>query len=1221
MKTLPFRLARLRFVGCLGFLVALATCVQANVTNVVWYRLGEDDPGAAAGLAATNTVDLIGLRDLKPFGSPLYTGAVSTNASDHVGSSLAVQFNGSSQYFSNSVVSIATNNFGIEAWVKPNSVTSTPRFIAYNGDTTGDGWGIYQNRTNYFGVFGGVAQIGGTAATATAGTWTHVALVRDSGVTALFINGVVNGHSTNVPPRQVVKGDAFAIGAAPQAPPGGAFSGVIDEVRVFTFGTGQFRTSDLLVNLQRITAQPASAITRSNATLNGTAGLAGLPTSAWFEWGPTTNYGNTTAIQSISKTIASTNFSDFISNLVPGATYQFRAAVSNSLGVGYGDNLSLTTLPPPLVTNTADSGPGSLRQVVSDAGAGDFITFAPGLAGTITFTNGPLVVDKSLNMIGPGARILFLSSAGAGTVLQFTGGNANVSGLTVTDGGDLSGDPAINNNANLVLGNCEVVGNRGVALGQNSNNLVLLNCSIVGNTGGGLVIAPGATAAATNCTFFENYGLPSGGAIFNQGTLTLLSCTVALNAGNNAAGGIYSTGTAYIGNTILAKNYAFPGGVFVYQDAVGTFNSLGYNFIAAGDGSTGFTNGVNQDQVGTSATPLDPRFSGIIQLNQYNGGPTMNLLPDFGSPLIDRGNSFGVTTDQRGFARPLDFPQLANASGGDGSDIGAVEYGSGLPCSDCATQVTVDASQTLRPADGRWFGANVASFVAGFDTPNNLSLLTEMGCRSLRFPGGGMSDEYDWRTGVWTGHGTQPTTFANFMHIATNLPGVNVFITVNYGTGTTNEAADWVSYANITNHCGFKYWELGNECYSPTELDNNTNPPYQPHDPWTYAMRFRDYYTAMKAVDPTIKVGAVVTPGEDTLNYFSSYPALNPRTGLTHNGWTPVLLTTLKSLGVTPDFLIHHFYAEYGVESDPILLQSAAQWANDAAELRQEISDYFGDGGTNIELVCTENNSDASYHQGKQSTSLVNGLFLADSLGRLMKTELNSWLWWLFESHADTTGNFSSSLYGWRTYGDFGLALNANTRYPTSYALELMHDFVQPGDTILDTGPGYPFLDVFAAKTTNGVLSVLVINKARTNIFTRQITLAGFSPSAAATVLSYGIPQDEATRTNGSVMMQDIATNHMTIPGGDFTYAFPPYSMTLFTLVPTGPVLTVSRPDNTTVLISWPWPSAGWHLQQNTDLGPTNWSTPSEMIQNDGTNNFIIVASPIDTRFYRLKSP
>jgi len=455
--------------------------------------------------------------------------------------------------------------------------------------------------------------------------------------------------------------------------------------------------------------------------------------------------------------------------------------------------------------------------------------------------------------------------------------------------------------------------------------------------------------------------------------------------------------------------------------------------------------------------------------------------------------------------------------------------------------------------------------------------------------------------------------------VATNVPIANVFITVNYGTGTTNEAAGWVANANITNHCGFKYWELGNENYYSGEADQNTNPPYAAHDPWTYAMRFSDYYRAMKAVDPTVKVGAVVTPGDD--NYNGPHVVLNMRTGINHQGWDPVVLYTLKTNGITPDFLIYHFYPEYTKESDAELLQSPVQWAFDAAQLRQEIDDYFGPGGTNIELLCTENNADADYSQGRQSTSLVNGLFLADSMGHLMQTELSSWLWWLFQDGADTTGNFSPDLYGWRTYGDFGLALNINTRYPTFYAFKLMHDFVQPGDNILNTGPGYPFLDVFAATSTNGVLKVLVISKDRTNTFTRQVILAGFSPDSAATVYSYGMPQDDAAQTNAPLAMQDITTNEMTVARGGFQYSFPPYSLTLFTLTPTGPALTASQPAAGTVQISWPWPSTGWNLRQNTDLSTTNWATPPETIQNDGSNNFITVTPPAGTMFFRLSRP
>jgi hypothetical protein len=876
--------------------------------------------------------------------------------------------------------------------------------------------------------------------------------------------------------------------------------------------------------------------------------------------------------------------------------------------------------PPSVVTNTADNGPGSLREVLSTAPPGYTITFAPDLAGTVALTSGPIVIGNSVNIIGPGPKVMFLTSSNTGTSLELTGGNVFLSGLTITQAGgyDYSGVPALENGANLTVSNCEFVGNGGPGI-QDNNHLVILNSSIRDNDGTGLTIGSSATAAATNCTFLYNNSTSNGGGISNQGQLILISCTVWDNSATVApgtGGGVYSKGTAMVGNCAIAENYASGN----EQDVVGNYVSLGFNFIGATNGNTGFTNGVNSDQAGTVASPLNPQFYFPYG---YYGGQTMNLPPAISSPLIDQGNSFGLTTDQRGFTRTINFPQIAKPPGGDGTDIGAVEYGSSLPCSNCATQVTVDASQTLRPAAGRWFGANTAAWENSFDTPDGMSLLNEMGITTLRYPGGGLCDTYHWASNYWFGGSPNygPTAFTNFMQIATNIHSVNVFISVNYGTGTSNEAAAWVGDANITNHCGFKYWEVGNETYFGTDPDSNNVPPFQPHDPWTYATRFCGYYTAMKAVDPTIKVGAVVTPGED---FYSggSFSVVNPRTGLTHSGWTPVLLNTLRTNGITPDFLIHHFYPEFTLENDPELLQAPVNWAADAAELRQEINDYFGPGGTNIELVCTENNSDADYHLGKQSTGLVNGIYLADSLGQLMQTEFNSYLWWIFESHSTKSGgNFSPSLYGWRTYGDFGLALNISTRYPTFYAMKLMHDFVQPGDTILNTGAGYPFLDVFAAIKTNGTLSVLFINKDRSNTYSRQIMLSNFSQNAAAAVRSYGMPQDNAAETNAPLLLQDIATNRITVAGGGFNYAFAPYSMTLFTLVPTGPSLTVSQNGSHTVVVSWPFPSTGWNLLQNTNLTTTNWTTPPETIQNDGTNNFILISPPVGNTFFELVQP
>lgn len=54
------------------------------------------------------------------------------------------------------------------------------------------------------------------------------------------------------------------------------------------------------------------------------------------------------------------------------------------------------------VTTLNDSGPGSLRQAVADAKAGDTITF--GVQGTITLASGALTIDKDLAVEGPGPR-------------------------------------------------------------------------------------------------------------------------------------------------------------------------------------------------------------------------------------------------------------------------------------------------------------------------------------------------------------------------------------------------------------------------------------------------------------------------------------------------------------------------------------------------------------------------------------------------------------------------------------------------------------------------------------------------------------------------------------------------------------------------------------------------------------------------------------------------
>ena len=518
--------------------------------------------------------------------------------------------------------------------------------------------------------------------------------------------------------------------------------------------------------------------------------------------------------------------------------------------------------------------------------------------------------------------------------------------------------------------------------------------------------------------------------------------------------------------------------------------------------------------------------------------------------------------------------------------------------------VTVDATHPLRPVDRRWTGVNVAVWDGNLASAATLNLVKGLGTTLFRFPGGSLSDEYHWAsnrslTNTWQWN----TSFHQFAPQAKAV-GADVMITVNYGTGTPAEAAAWVRDSNITNHYGFRYWEIGNENYGTWETDTNN----QPHEPYTYATRAALYYQQMKAVDPTIKIGIVVVDGENNYsNGYTGHTATNSRTGIRVNGWTPIVLTRLKALGIVPDFLVYHYYPEYtGQESDPLLLQTSTWWASAAADLRQQIKDYYGAGGDGIELLATENNSNAG-DQGRQSTSLVNGLYLADSLGQLMKTEFNSFVWWDLRNGSDTKGSFDPTLYGWRTVGDLGLIDATTNGYPAYYAFKLMHQFLSKGGTVLPATADDPGLAAYALRDGNGGLQLLVINKYPKLTNAASIAITGFLPLTNATVTRYGIPQDDAARTHSGSL--DLTTNSVGGISSTFTYNFPPYSLTLLALNAQAPLLriqTAPPAGSPPTFELRGQPGATVELQQSLDLSHWRPILTNRLSSSDG----VLVQSP-----------
>jgi hypothetical protein len=469
-----------------------------------------------------------------------------------------------------------------------------------------------------------------------------------------------------------------------------------------------------------------------------------------------------------------------------------------------------------------------------------------------------------------------------------------------------------------------------------------------------------------------------------------------------------------------------------------------------------------------------------------------------------------------------------------------------------SVNVTVDNSDNVHLVDPRMFALNTAIWDGDFAQPSTVNVLNADQIRALRFPGGSASDEYHWATNLSDGSSVQwATDFDSFESTAQQVtPVPQVYITANYGSGTPAEAAAWVQDANVTHHWGVKYWEIGNEMYGSWENDTNN----RPHDPVTYANRFVQFWTAMKAIDPTIKIGAVAVTGEDSFANYSDEVVTNPRTGETHSGWTPVLLATLAQLGVTPDYLIYHRYEQNpGQENDTALLTSAVTWPNDAADLRQQLSDYLGAAGAGVELDCTENNS-VSSNPGKQTTSLVNGLYLADSLGNILQTEFNSLVWWDLRNGPENGNNNSPLLYGWRNYGDYGTVaggsaglLLPSTLYPTAEVGQLLTHFARGGEEVVGATSNYWGLGAYAVRGTDNTLRVMLINKNSSATLSANINLQNWGASfSQITAYQYGKTQDNAAMAgtgNQSPTKTTVAAS-----GPTFTYRAPPYSVTVLVI-------------------------------------------------------------------------
>jgi hypothetical protein len=106
---------------------------------------------------------------------------------------------------------------------------------------------------------------------------------------------------------------------------------------------------------------------------------------------------------------------------------------------------------------------------------------------------------------------------------------------------------------------------------------------------------------------------------------------------------------------------------------------------------------------------------------------------------------------------------------------------------------------------------------------------------------------------------------------------------------------------------------------------------------------------------------------------------------------------------------------------------------------------------------------------------------------------------------------------------------------------------------------------------------------------------------------------------SGTIGQPDASATPMS--GGNFSLTGGFWSVLSVVQTPGAPLLTIRLTTTNTAVISWPSPSTGFNLQQNVTLGTTNWTTPPEIVTDDGTNKLVIINPPGGERFYRLYKP
>jgi hypothetical protein len=452
----------------------------------------------------------------------------------------------------------------------------------------------------------------------------------------------------------------------------------------------------------------------------------------------------------------------------------------------------------------------------------------------------------------------------------------------------------------------------------------------------------------------------------------------------------------------------------------------------------------------------------------------------------------------------------------------AVVVGPSANAATAPTVVTVAANQVLSTVGGGAVGVNDWQNDATIATPATAGLLRSDGVRIRELNAGPYDDVYRWRTNTFD-HDPVTDAFGAVAPVswqswvaATKREGAQAMVHVNYGSTATDgpggtdigpqEAAAWVRQANIVDHDDIKYWLIGEEVWG-NGFFAPALPAFEPDHhadktPAAYGRNVVKFAQAMKAVDPTIRIGVELTP----------FPS---GTGLPD--WNNPLLA---AAGSSVDFVDVHSY-DFGDTDDAGLFNFPAGIPATMRGIRDEVDANLGAKASTVQVIVGETNASAT-DPGTQSVTMPSALYAADDVTTWLEQGAADVNW--FDSHHPATADTTASPddpdgtgYGtWAMLSDGSKACSTNakgqrvcepplnTPFPSYYGFGMAAHLATPGAELVRTTGASAQVVTHAAVQRDGSLVVLVENEDPNAAHDVSLDYAGFRPVPVRFAVTYG---------------------------------------------------------------------------------------------------------------------